>query len=55
MDEEMLKTIEELHKVFLEIVPFCRAASNPQVEEKLVEAELLFTRLEEDTKHGGEE
>lgn len=38
--------IKKLHAVFTQITPFCRAGSNPQVAQKIQEAEVLFIKIE---------
>ena len=46
----MYEEIKELHALVLQITPFCRAGSNPQVAPKLEEIERLFLKLETEAK-----
>jgi len=41
------EALKRLHNLFNQIIPFCRAGSNPQVIPKIERAERLFIFLEE--------
>lgn len=51
----MYEEVKELHALVLQITPFCRAGSNPQVASKIEETMRRFIRLERSAKMQDEE
>jgi hypothetical protein len=44
---DLKEKVQELHRLFEQIIPFCKAGSNSQLTSRIGEAEAMFFRLEQ--------